>query len=627
MQNELNATFVRKELIAERLVQRASELWGAEHPDYIDPIVKLMVDVLAYELARLGTEMATSDGKVLENLANILVPGTWRLPQPAHAVLSAQPLELKAVLGISNQLYVPIKDKAVTGEETITDLFFSPLQTVALVKGKVAFTVVQQTICQVMENGQSIRTTSSLAARPSFNGLWLGLDLADGIAELDTLDIYLQLPDSALPMEPLLALSQWCLDTGEALTAKPYALEEAYGAEDAYDGQSFALLYPEHAVLADIAGSYRYKFFSLAATGGRAIPVRKQRYPPSLEEVFSAGNLEVLEKPLFWVKIELPAAFNMQVVAQTQFSLNCFPIVAKRQHYIQQRLHAGLNIVPLKLPESGAMFYVQSVMDEQGRQLRKRQFNATATTGTYLQHQGDLERLDRMTAEGYLGKMVRLVQEESGVFSAYGQELMLKQINNLRNDLEAIRKQLGAVAQAAVQERHYLLVEPFADSKTLEITYWSTEQRSFKQFLYPGMTLLPYKQVTVQPGSARLKSSLTAGKASPQSDDKIRAMRYGFLTRNRIVSKQDVRQFVLHALAGYISDVEVRNGVAISEDPKKGLVRTVELLLRPEPTVLMSAEDWGNLLGSLQENLNTRSVHTAIYRLNLLPPSNSSYIN
>ena len=51
-------------------------------------------------------------------------------------------------------------------------------------------------------------------------------------------------------------------------------------------------------------------------------------------------------------------------------------------------------------------------------------------------------------AESYLAKMMRLVQEESSIFSAYGQDLMLKQLNNLRKDLEAIRLQLGSVASS-----------------------------------------------------------------------------------------------------------------------------------------------------------------------------------
>ena len=69
MQHEMETAFVRKEVIAERLAQRAAELWGQEHPESIDPIVQLLIDVIAYELARLGSEVAVSDGKLLENLA------------------------------------------------------------------------------------------------------------------------------------------------------------------------------------------------------------------------------------------------------------------------------------------------------------------------------------------------------------------------------------------------------------------------------------------------------------------------------------------------------------------------------------------------------------------------------
>lgn len=628
MHNELDTTFDRKETIAERLLLRAAELWGVEHPDYIDPIVKLMVDVIAFELARLGGQMAHSDGKLLETLAGILVPGNWLLPRPAHVLMSAQPLEPRTQLKAKDQFYLPIKDKAVTGEETITDLFFSPLQTVELVKARLAFKVVQDSLFQAVDADQYLRTTSTVPARPGANDIWLALELPDDLLSLDQLGLHLQLPTQAQHLAPLLALTQWRSSTGTPLSAHPYTLAESEGDADDYDGQHFALRHPERGVLREIAACYRDSLFTLRAADGGAMPVTKVRYPAELADRFGPAQLERFEKPMWWLHATLPAAISLPAITQLHVELNCFPVLAKRLHTVQHRLHPGNNIVPLRLPEYGALFFVEEVSDDQGRLLQKRQFNVGATVpGTYRQHQGDLERLDKTTAAAHLAQVVRLVQEESSLFTAFGQDLMMKQLNNLRNDLDAIRKHLGPAAYATLQQRDYLFVAPPPQARNLEITYWSVEQRPFRNYLRPGMTLLPYKQVTVQPGSSRLRTSLLPGTAMPQSDEKISALRYGLLTRDRVVSKQDARRFVLHALAGMITDVQVQNGVAVSSDPRQGLVRTVDLLLQPAPATDLTETDWARLLTSLEQQLNERSVHTAAYRIRLQSPAPAPYRN
>jgi hypothetical protein len=263
---------------------------------------------------------------------------------------------------------------------------------------------------------------------------------------------------------------------------------------------------------------------------------------------------------------------------------------------------------------------VGQVRDDLGRQLYKRQFDSSpAVPGTYRLHQGDLERTDKATAESYLAKMMRLVQEDSSIFSAFDQDFLVKLLGNLSSDLESIQRHLEGLNNAPVPERNYLVVEPYADSKHLDIDYWAVERRPFQQIVNAATPVFPYKQVSVAPRSARFKGPIFMGKAAPSPDDRMAALRYGLLTRNRIVSRQDVKQYVLHALAGYVEDVAVTNGVSISQHPGKGLVRTVDLLLYPSPTAGLTAASWSRLLLGLQENLNARSVHTAEYRLLLQP--------
>ncbi len=628
MHRELDEPFDRKERIAERLLLRAAELWGVEHPDYIDPLVKLMVDVIAFELARLGGRMTQSDGRQLEALAAMMVPGIWDLPRPEHVIMSAQPLEPRTWLKGGDHFYLPIKDKTVTGEETVTDIFFSPLQPVELVGVKLAFKVIENTLFQTVDPDRHLPIPSSIQPRPGGEGIWLALDAPDELRFLDRLSVHVQLPKQVVHLAPLLAQAEWRVHTGEQFVAHPYALETDKEALDDYDGEHFFLRHPERVVLREVAACYRYSLFTLKALGESPYAIRKTKCPPQVAERLSAAQLERLDRPMWWLHIMLPVAFNPQLLEQIQIEFNCFPMLSKRLHSIQHKVLPGRNIVPLRLPDQGAIFYVEDVSDDQGRPIRLgNSSTAVSAPGTYLVHHGNLERLDKTTAAANLAQVIRLVQEESSLFTAFGQDLMMKQLNNLRNDLEAIRKQLGPAAYATVQQRDYLIVDPLPQSRSLEIKYWSVTERSIRNMLHVGMTLMPYKQVTVQPGSSRLRTTLLPGRGAPAGDAKLSAMRYALLTRDRVVSKQDVRLFVLHALGSLATDVRVENGVAISSDPKRGLIRTVDLLIESASSTTLSHEEWTKLLIGIEHQLNEQSVHNSAYRIRLQSASNIVQIN
>jgi hypothetical protein len=85
--------------------------------------------------------------------------------------------------------------------------------------------------------------------------------------------------------------------------------------------------------------------------------------------------------------------------------------------------------------------------------------------------------------------------------------------------------------------------------------------------------------------------------------------------------------FIKNALAGFIADVEVRNGVAISSSPKKGLVRTTDIFLTAAQGSGLSQESWQTMLLGLEESLNQRSVHSVEYRLILRQPGPSIVTN
>ena len=58
----------------------------------------------------------------------------------------------------------------------------------------------------------------------------------------------------------------------------------------------------------------------------------------------------------------------------------------------------------------------------------------------------------------------------------------------------------------------------------------------------------------------------------------IAHLRYGLLSKERIVTREDVKSYLKHRLGDYLEKGRPRDGVTISQDPNKGLVRCTERL-------------------------------------------------
>ena len=77
--------------IKERILRFAMELWGVNDSRNMDPVVDLLLDVFAYETARMHQEIKASDSRLLYQLSRILIDNKWALPIPAHALMSVAP--------------------------------------------------------------------------------------------------------------------------------------------------------------------------------------------------------------------------------------------------------------------------------------------------------------------------------------------------------------------------------------------------------------------------------------------------------------------------------------------------------------------------------------------------------
>src|SRR5690606_7018610 len=84
-----------REKVKRRLRKKAAELWGFQEAEMegFDPVVDLLLGACAVEFEKIANEIFSSETRVLERLAHLLVPEVLTGPKPAHAILHARPVE------------------------------------------------------------------------------------------------------------------------------------------------------------------------------------------------------------------------------------------------------------------------------------------------------------------------------------------------------------------------------------------------------------------------------------------------------------------------------------------------------------------------------------------------------
>src|SRR5687768_1872635 len=84
-----------KETIKRRMLKNAAAYWGLRETDVaaFDPVVGLLLEAYSHELNKLNHEIEGSRTRILEQMAQLLIPEVYATPQPAHGVVYARPTD------------------------------------------------------------------------------------------------------------------------------------------------------------------------------------------------------------------------------------------------------------------------------------------------------------------------------------------------------------------------------------------------------------------------------------------------------------------------------------------------------------------------------------------------------
>ncbi len=79
--------------------------------------------------------------------------------------------------------------------------------------------------------------------------------------------------------------------------------------------------------------------------------------------------------------------------------------------------------------------------------------------------------------------------------------------------------------------------------------------------------------------------------------------------------KEDIKNYILHQLGRYVDSIEVGNGVAISPDSKKGLIRVTEVKIKLGQFNENEISNLPEMAHYIERELTERSVCNSNYKI------------
>ena len=579
--------------IKERILKFAMELWGINEPRNMDPVVDLLLDVFANETARLYQEIKASDSRLLYQLSRILIDNKWVLPIPAHALMSVAPNnDETCVLNAEDHFYT---EKFIFGKESV-QVFFTPLFNYPLVNARLGIIAYGDTVKTVSE--KSISSSLFLDRKEQIESyvVWLGFDINEKhLSETQEMTLCL-IPDDTL-FVPFLHMTRIYDCTGKEIPVQfGLKVQDPFNNAHYFDG---------------ITNFYNDYYVKISLTDAdKSLKTLSQQIPSARQ----TENIDT-DKKFFWIKLRLPEIFNSQdYLNSLNIYLNTYPVVNRKLVYKQHNFATNGRYIPLPCPKGSYFLNIRSICDNTGKEYTDRQQQYEENpTGIFDLYFGNLERFDSDSAIDLINQIIQRIREDGNAFSALNPDLLTAQLKELFFKLSEIEKSVENVNRDEKRQRIFALTVPAPNATSAEVKFWTTsgqlanglDERAFVQ---------QFNMEKYDATSLVFRTPVQGGIVHTEESNLVHSLRYGLVSRDRIVSKRDIHNYIYHKMGNNVDTIQIKDGIAISPERKKGFVRIVQVEIKLKQNI-RDFLDLSVFAHFLEKDMTEKSVCNSSYKI------------
>ncbi len=623
--DELNRLNFTREEVRKRMMRHASAGWQMRIKDIeaADPLVTHLMDACAFEFENTAQTIDDTRQRIMDRLASVLCPEVIDLPRPAHAVLHTRPED--PVLELPQQAQFYHRRLGRTTDEKIEDLFFSPIATSYVVNGDIRYTLSEQGLFRY--NGRD-RVLLERQLRPvsftDYQSVWLGIELHTDVPSLSNLSIFFDWEN-----EPERAKAVYCRKLQDAtqnrwlLNGTPLMVYPGFQPNNTPDNPLADELDPSAQLEKEVRNLYDNHFITLGVMPDRDAWNYNPRKHPTEFLFTDAQQQRYFQDDLIWLELRLSRDFPVSALAKMDVRMNCVPVMNRRLNKKLMRLFQALNVFSLKSEED--FLAIRRVYDAETKDLYRSsplRNPDDLTEDQFMWRPHNVGRFDGRSAREILYYVRQMLLEESQAFAALGSGMMTQTIETLNRSVEDLHQRMQEhVGEGFTVGHPYIFIKPRQVNTNIFMEYWSTNGKAANN-LPAGTPLKVYEGSYFMRKEAEdlfLVTATAGGREKPTVATKEQQLRQNLLTRQRLVTEQDIKAeceaYFFERTEGVPVAVSVTKGFALGLIEGAGYVRCLDVLIRPKARTDLTPVDWEAECERLRQHLADRSAMNLPYRV------------
>jgi len=613
----LDQNIYSKESVKARMLQNATKVWGLKSPQSLDPFVKLLIDAFSTEVFKANNEIQTVNARILERLAKLLTPSIYTHPIPAHAIAFTQPYEPSEILLEHTEFFFRKQMTSTIKSESDKQLNipFTPVGTVKINKIQNSIMFVGNTCYGIDERLNKIPIARFSGKPEDYRKVTLGIDVTKYTNENfpKTISIFCSNPafehlDYVYKLLPYISVTA----NGNPLFVKEgisyLKNSQSEGYEQMFHEQSI-----QNKIIEDIKSIYHHKFIEISGLS-RSLFTDPGKLPLNLDFLEGRDEIEkyIDGKNYLWLTLEFPPQFTAEILDNFSFVLNAFPIYNRGWKKTEYSLDIMGNNIPLVTDDGEHFLYVDEVQDGEGRRYTEIPFtpNDDLKKGLYTVRKGGMERFNNRNAVDMIASVLELTRDEIAAFSLLNRDNVKGVLSEMSDKMKSMVQKVNNAKRNIKQELNYVIMEPVEKTDHTYASFWVT-YCTLANHMRPGTELS--NQLKSQ--TLILLTETLGGAEEQKGTDSIQAYKYALTTRDKIISLEDVKNYCRMVLKDELKDVRVTRGTMISNKPKEGFVRTVEVEIIPQNYTFYGRAYWENMANILRNQIVSKAIDGIEYQV------------
>ncbi len=527
---------LKRERIKDQMVQTAARAWGLEESEIeqnFDPLVLLLFEACAAELEKIGNEISDSHARLMDYLAEVILPETLLGAVPASGILQAQPLEKSVVIDTQTQFQLSqkIKRPGSTTPENV-DFYLSPIGKFQLLNVSLTHFISGQKITKINDqNGKE--TLFNGQGNQQSNTIWLTLDPDKALENLKGLHIYFDVHNHTDA-----AAFYNCLPFAKAsIHDKPVAIATGFTSDVTAPFEMQQLFAAQQDRISkmhkQVAFSYGKRFIHIVDS-----PALQQGLPEELKKLFPEEQLKKMQADkMVFLKIELPRFFTKEVLDTVQCSINAFAAINKKHHSIYYKTDDWLNIIPLQM--EGYFLDLGIIKNDPGEFYKIKPGSDTnaVIAGEAVIRASGVGKSSSRTVREMINNITETIRDQSAYFSQVSNEYILERLKDIGRMLAGLEDNMQAATDNK-EDYHYLVLRPKKNGERVQIEYMTTLGADGNA-IKGGMQLATVSYSGINPKSTYTVSAFTGGKNQVSDSEKKNILKRQLLSGGKIISAED----------------------------------------------------------------------------------------